>query len=45
MGDTGAVFVAMPQISPRNVAWMKKGTSEPIYEKYIIKAPGINRLV
>jgi sulfide:quinone oxidoreductase len=65
MGDTGAAFVAMPQIPPRNVAWMKKGkwvhlakiafekyfirkmkkgTSEPIYEKYILKALGIERL-
>lgn len=25
MGDTGVAFVAMPQIPPRNVAWMKKG--------------------
>ncbi|MGD8312263.1 MAG: FAD/NAD(P)-binding oxidoreductase, partial [Gammaproteobacteria bacterium] len=25
MGDTGAAFVALPQIPPRNVAWMKKG--------------------
>jgi len=65
MGDTGAAFVAMPQIPPRNVAWfkegkwvhlakiayekyfmrkMKTGTSEPIYEKYILKALGIERL-
>jgi sulfide:quinone oxidoreductase len=65
MGDTGAAFVALPQIPPRNVAWMKKGrwvhlakiafekyfirkmkkgTSEPIYEKYILKSLGINRL-
>lgn len=65
MGDTGAAFVALPQIPPRNVAWfkkgkwvhmakiafekyfirkMKKGTSEPIYEKYILKMLGINRL-
>ena len=65
MGDTGAAFVALPQIPPRNVAWMKKGkwvhlakiafekyfirkmkkgSSEPIYEKYILKALGINRL-
>lgn len=65
MGDTGAAFVALPQIPPRNVNWfkkgkwvhvakvafekyfmrkMKKGTSEPIYEKYILKALGINRL-
>ncbi len=65
MGDTGAAFVALPQIPPRNVAWfkkgkwvhmakiafekyfirkMKKGSSEPIYEKYILKMLGINRL-
>ncbi len=25
MGDTGAVFLAIPQIPPRNVAWFKKG--------------------
>jgi len=65
MGDTGAAFVAMPQIGPRNVNWfkkgkwvhlakiafekyflrkMKRGTSEPLYEKYILKALGIERL-
>jgi len=65
MGDTGAAFVALPQIPPRNVAWfkkgkwvhlakvafekyfirkMKKGTSEPIYEKYILKSLGITKL-
>lgn len=65
MGDTGAAFVAIPQIPPRNVAWfkkgkwvhmakiafekyfirkMKKGTSEPIYEKYILKMLGIGKL-
>ena len=65
MGDTGAAFVALPQIPPRNVAWMKKGkwvhlakiafekyfirkmkkgSSEPVYEKYILKALGIERL-
>lgn len=65
MGDTGAAFVALPQIPPRNMAWMKKGkwvhlakiafekyfirkmkkgTSEPVYEKYILKALGIERL-
>ena len=65
MGDTGAAFVAIPQIPPRNVTWfkkgkwvhyakiafekyfmrkMKKGTSEPIYEKYTLKALGIERL-
>ncbi len=65
MGDTGAAFVAIPQIPPRNVAWfkkgkwvhmakiafekyfmrkMKKGTSEPLYEKYILKMMGISKL-
>lgn len=65
MGDTGAAFLACPQIPPRNVNWfkkgkwvhlakiafekyflrkMKKGTSEPIYEKYILKALKIERL-
>jgi sulfide:quinone oxidoreductase len=65
MGDTGAAFVALPQIPPRNVAWfkkgkwvhlakiafekyfirkMKKGTSEPLYEKYILKLLGIEKL-
>ncbi|HFC53613.1 MAG TPA: NAD(P)/FAD-dependent oxidoreductase [Gammaproteobacteria bacterium] len=65
MGDTGAAFVAIPQIPPRNVAWMKKGkwvhlakkafekyfiskmkngTSEPIFEKYILKMLGIDKL-
>lgn len=65
MGDTGAAFVALPQIPPRNVNWfkkgkwvhvakvafekyflrkMKKGSSEPVYEKYVLKALGIMRL-
>ncbi len=65
MGDTGAAFVAMPQIPPRNITWFKKGkwvhlakiafekyfmrkmktgTSEPVYEKYVLKALGIERL-
>ncbi len=65
MGDTGAAFVALPQIPPRNVAWfkkgkwvhmakiafekyfirkMKKGSVEPIYEKYILKMLGIGKL-
>ena len=65
MGNTGAAFVALPQIPPRNVNWMKKGkwvhyakiafekyflykirsgSSEPIYEKYLLKALGILRL-
>lgn len=65
MGDTGAAFVALPQIPPRNVNWfkkgkwvhlakiafekyfmrkMKKGTSEPVYEKYVLKLLGIARV-
>lgn len=65
MGDTGAAFVALPQIPPRNVNWFKKGkwvhvakiafekyfmykmkngTSEPVYEKYVLKSLGIERL-
>jgi len=66
MGDTGAAFVALPQIPPRNVNWFKKGkwvhlakiafekyfmrkmrtgNSEPVYEKYVLKALGIERLL
>jgi sulfide:quinone oxidoreductase len=65
LGDTGIAFVAMPQIPPRNVSWMKKGrwvhwakvafekyflrkmkkgVSEPLYEKYLLKILGIQRL-
>ena len=65
MGDTGVAFVAMPQIPPRNNAWMKKGkwvhlakiafekyfikkmkkgSTENLYEKYILKAMGIEKL-
>jgi len=65
MGDTGAAFVAIPQIPPRNVTWakvgrwvhlakvafekyflakMRSGNTEPIYEKYVLKALGIERL-
>ncbi len=65
MGDTGAAFVASPQIPPRNINWfkkgkwvhtakvafekyfirkMKKGTPEPLYEKYVLAAMGIKRL-
>jgi len=64
-GETGAVFVALPQIPPRNVNWfaegkwvhvakvafekyfirkMKKGSSEPFYEKSILKMMGIEKL-
>ncbi len=65
MGDTGAAFVALPQIPPRNVNWFKKGkwvhyakiafekyfmrkmktgNTDPVYEKYVLKALGIVRL-
>jgi len=65
MGDTGAAFVALPQIPPRNVTWakvgkwvhlakvafekyflakMRSGNTEPIYEKYVLKLLGIERL-
>ena len=65
MGDTGAAFVALPQIPPRNVNWFKKGkwvhlakiafekyfmykmkngSSEPVYEKYVLKLMGIHKL-
>ena len=64
-GDTGAAFVALPQIPPRNVNWfkegkwvhlakiafekyfirkMKKGTTEPLYEKYVLGVLGIKKL-
>jgi sulfide:quinone oxidoreductase len=64
-GDSGAAFVALPQIPPRNVNWfsegrwvhlakvgfekyflrkMKKGTTEPIYEKIVLDALGIMKL-
>jgi sulfide:quinone oxidoreductase len=65
LGDTGVAFVAMPQIPPRNLSWMKKGkwvhmakvafekyfinkmkkgSNDPLYEKYILKALGIDKL-
>jgi sulfide:quinone oxidoreductase len=65
LGDTGVAFVAMPQIPPRNLSWMKKGkwvhmakvafekyfinkmkkgSNEPLFEKYILKALGIEKL-
>jgi sulfide:quinone oxidoreductase len=64
-GDTGAAFVALPQIPPRNVSWfkegkwvhlakvafekyflrkMKKGNTDPIYEKYVLGVLGIKKL-
>lgn len=65
MGDTGAAFVAIPQIPPRNVNWFKKGrwvhlakvafekyylykmkngSTEPFYEKQVLKWLGLTRL-
>ena len=65
MGDTGAAFVALPQIPPRNVNWfkegrwvhlakvayekyfirkMKKGSTQPLYEKFVLGALGITKL-
>ncbi len=64
-GDSGAAFVALPQIPPRNVNWfkegkwvhlakvafekyfmrkMKAGTTEPLYEKYVLKLMGVEKL-
>ncbi len=64
-GDSGAAFVALPQIPPRNVNWysegkwvhlakigfekyfmtkMKRGTSEPVFEKMVMNALGIMKL-
>jgi len=41
MGDTGVAFVAMPQISSRNVAWMKGGKwvhlATVVFEKYFVR--------
>ena len=40
MGDTGAAFVALPQIPPRNVNWIKKGKwvhlAKVAFEKYFM---------
>ncbi|MFO8156522.1 MAG: NAD(P)/FAD-dependent oxidoreductase [Pseudomonadota bacterium] len=65
LGNTGAAFVAIPQIPPRNVTWfrtgkwvhwakilferyflrkMKKGASEPLFEKWALKMMGLGRL-
>ena len=64
-GDTGAAFVALPQIPPRNVNWfsegkwvhlakvafekyfmskMKRGVSEPVFEKMVMNALGVMKL-
>jgi sulfide:quinone oxidoreductase len=41
MGDTGIAFVAMPQIPPRNVNWMKSGkwvhVAKIAFEKYFLR--------
>ena len=65
MGDNGIVFIAQPQIPPRNITWsakgkwvhlgkiafekyfmrkVRKGISEPFYERLILKAMGVVRL-
>ncbi len=65
MGDTGAAFIAVPQIPPRNLTWakkgkwvhwskvafekyfiynMKRGTTEPLFQKLALKVMGLNRL-
>jgi len=64
-GDSGAAFVALPQIPPRNVNWfsqgkwvhlakigfekyfmhkMRNGTTEPVYERVVMKAVGLAKL-
>jgi sulfide:quinone oxidoreductase len=64
-GDDGVVFVAQPQIPPRNVNWsargkwvhiakvgfesyflakLRRGESEPIYEKLLLEVLGIAKL-
>ncbi len=65
LGDTGAAFIAVPQIPPRNITWfkkgkwvhwakitfekyfmrkMRKGVSEPVFEKWVLRLLGIARL-
>lgn len=65
LGDSGAAFVALPQVPPRNLTWtakggwvhwakigfekyfmhnMRTGNPEPIYQKYMMRFLGINRL-
>ena len=65
MGDTGAAFVALPQIPPRNVNWsasgkwvhlakvgfekyflgkIKRGESEPFYEKLALEVMGLRKI-
>lgn len=64
-GDTGAAFVAVPQIPPRNTVWykkgiwahwakigfekyfitkMKRGVSEPAFERWALQAIGLKRI-
>jgi len=64
-GDSGAAFIAVPQIPPRNINWssegkwvhvakiafekyflrkIRKGISEPGYEKHMLKLAGLSRL-
>lgn len=64
-GDSGAAFVALPEIPPRNVTWtgvgkwvhlakigfekyflrkVRSGSSTPAYERYLLKALGIETL-
>jgi len=64
-GDSGVVFVATPQIPPRNVNWsaqgkwvhlakvgferyflrkVRRGVSEPSFERYVLKLLGVQRL-
>ena len=65
MGDTGAAFIALPQIPPRNMTWakkgkwvhwakvafekyfifnMKRGATEPLFQKLALQVMGLNRL-
>ena len=65
MGDTGAAFIAAPQIPPRNITWakkgkwvhwskvafekyfifnMKRGSTDPLFQKLALKVMGLNRL-
>ena len=41
LGDTGAAFIAVPQIPPRNVTWFKKGKwvhyAKIAFEKYFMR--------
>ncbi len=41
MGDTGAAFLAVPQIPPRNITWFKEGKwvhlAKIAYEKYFMR--------